>query len=276
MLIRNWLWAIAGCCWFGGLSGWGAIAQPPSLIPVRQEQAGNETLSVDLYDGRGTVIDFAATEQTITSIFLADPSEVTYTTDYPLESNQAQAIFLRPIEPLNFDDLPSTVVTNLIVRTRHNAKEFMYVFNLVPQSQAGNSQASGIRIVPEGRMDDFSTAMGEVDRGTTGRTLQIQGNTTATVDDIAVGLQRAIERGYTAPDDPIVRQVRSLLALMRNEPISFSQAAQRQGLSLLLLTRLAEIGLEPVSENLPQSRRWQDFFRQVRSSAIAGVKSDLL
>ena len=217
-----------------------AIAQPrvlsapassyrhPAYQAIGREAAAQNVVDVQVAPGRSTPIDFSQTDETITYVLLADPSRVVYTTNAELKSGQAQTLFLRAIEPLTFPGATRTEITNLSVQTIDSAgQQHLYTFNIIPI--ASTPHYAGISVLPDvaGR-----------------QTLSLDGDRTATLDDIETGLNLAIRRGYTSSTDPVVFSVRRLLALAREENIAIEQAAVTTNIPISVVTELAKIALE--------------------------------
>ncbi|NER30768.1 MAG: hypothetical protein F6J89_24910 [Symploca sp. SIO1C4] len=222
---------------------------------IGRNQAARTAIDVEVYPGRATAIDFSQTDEVIIYTLIADPSRVILNTDAQLDSGNAKTLFLRPIQPLDFPGTTTAPITNLIIKTQNPAGvqriyNFQIVHKLAPLSSLG------IQIVP-------FTATGAKP------TLNLGANRTATLDEIEIGLQIAIGKGYTEADDPVVFGVRQFLALIRNQELSIEEAATQAGVELAVLVELGKIAKErfalvvsdislPVSrpETLPLLREW--------------------
>jgi hypothetical protein len=88
-----------------------AHPRPKLIAPL------SRTITVKVWAGRATAIDFSSMTQKITSVVLADPSRIVYTSDVPIQSNQASTLFLRQTEPIKFPGATSSNRTNLLVKT---------------------------------------------------------------------------------------------------------------------------------------------------------------
>ena len=195
---------------------------------IGREAAAQSAVDVQVAPGRSTPIDFSQTDETIIYVMLADPSRVVYTTNAELKSGQARTLFLRAIEPLTFPGATRTEITDLSVQTIDSAgQQHLYTFNTIPIASV--PRYVGISVVPDvaGR-----------------QTLVVDGDRTATLDDIETGLNLAIRRGYTSSTDPVVFGVRRLLALARKENITIEQAAVTTNIPISVVTELAKIAAE--------------------------------
>lgn len=85
--------------------------------PIRTVAPISRAISIKVWAGRITAIDFSHTNQKITSVVLADPSRLVYMLDTPITSGQALTLFLRQIEPLKFPGVTSSKQTNLLIKT---------------------------------------------------------------------------------------------------------------------------------------------------------------
>lgn len=203
------------------------LAQTPGLQVVGRDAAQSNTTNVPVWPGRSTAIDFSQTGEIITYILIADPSKTVYSTDAQIKSNQARTVFLRVIEPLRFPGATSTTITNLSIKTRTpDGQQRLYTFNIVPGS--GKPTSNGISISP-------------ITLGIE-QTWRVGNNQVATLSDIERGLQIAIAKRFTNPNDPVVFKVREFLSLARNAtPIL--KAAESVNLPLSVITSLGQLGL---------------------------------
>ena len=197
---------------------------------VDRQTATQSAVTTLVYPGRITAIDFSSTKETITYLALGDPSRVVFQTDFPLDSGTAKTIFLKPIVPLKFPGATGTKVTNLAVKTRDDSGQLrLYNFEIV--HYRGTPTHLGIQIVPKTGNNN------SID-------LNIGGGRRASLDEVEIGLRWAIAQGYTPATDPIVSQVRSFLAIARNQDLSLVEAAQAAGVDLAVITELARLAFE--------------------------------
>jgi hypothetical protein len=73
--------------------------------------------------------------------------------------------------------------------------------------------------------------------------LLIDENRQVTVDDIETGLKIAIKRGYTHSNDPIVPKIRQLLALLRTNKVTISEAAKSVDVPLEVILELGKMAI---------------------------------
>lgn len=222
---------------FSALTSVGAsllIALAPSVLPVQAQtsayqvvdrnRATTSAVQVQVAPGRATSISFSQTDETITYILLADASRVVYSTDAELETGRAKTVFLRVIEPLRFPGATTASVTNLMVQTVDaRGQNRLYTVDIVHSS---NPRYVGVQILPA---------------IATPQTSPVVGNLNLTPDNIQTGLNIAIDRGYTAIDDPVVAKVRQLLYLMQTENMTVSEAIHSVGIPLEVLIELGRL-----------------------------------
>ena len=189
-----------------------------------------EAINIHVWKGHATAIDFSRTGEFITSILLADPSKLVYTTNaVDLNSQQAHVIFLRRIQPLEFP-LTTAETTNIFVTTgTSDGYTQLYTFNI--QFLHGTPFYSGISLVHPAGHQRLAQA------------IDVGYSSTATLDDMERGLEVALELNYTDVNEPVVLRVKDFLALARNgTPIL--EAASLAGVSLSLISELGRLGLE--------------------------------
>lgn len=202
-------------------------AQTPAYRLIERDIAVNNKIQVKVTPGRATPISFSQTDETIAYILLADPSRLVYTTDADLKTGKATTIFLRVIKTLKFPQSTSTAITNLLVQTVDSqGQKRLYNFDIIPHR--GKPDYVGIQIA--------NAIPGQ-------QKLLIDKNRTATVDDIENGLKIAINRGYTQKNDLVVSKVRQVLALLRTNKVTISEAAKSVDVPLAVILELGKIAI---------------------------------
>ena len=220
----------------------------PALSIVSGERAEFYTSPVTVYTGRASVIDFSRIGQVITYAQLSDISGLVYDTNAPIQSGAARIIVLRPIQTLFIEGTTTATVPNLVVTTVDTAgNPYTYIFNIYRDSgRPGQTESNGIAIAPVPEVRQTRLLNNIAIRPNVVRT-ELGG---ATLNDIARGLDVAIERGYTPPNDPVVFQVREAIAKARNG-VPIRTAAGNLGLDIAVLTRLGAMGVEEGIVNPP-------------------------
>lgn len=225
--------------------GQAATSSPYQIID--RQTANSGTIDVQVIPGRATSIDFSQTDEIITYVLLADPSQVVYTPSAAI--GKAKSLYLRAIQPLKFPGTTTAAITNLRIETvDQRGQQRSYNFNIIPSK--GNTTYLGVRIAPNAISQPV-----------------IAGSRQITADDLEIGLRLAIARGYTQANDPIVTKVQHMIVLMRNgTPVRV--AAQSAQVSIPVITALAKIATERLTpttsstttlgaqiRNLPESQR---------------------
>jgi len=202
-------------------------AQTSALKIVGRDAATNATTNLQVWSGRSSVIDFSQTGEVIMYIRLADPSRAVFNTDAELKTNQARTIFVQPIQPLQFPGATTANITNLFVKTRSpEGIERLYTFNVVHRDGQPTNNGIAISTVVPGQEPSVTLA----------------DNRTAAIGDIERGLDIAILRGYTPPNDPVVFKVREFIALARNGT-AIAKAAEKTNLSMSVVISLGQLGI---------------------------------
>jgi hypothetical protein len=213
-----------------------AHAQTPdsrTLNPIGATTALQAGATVQIFPGRASIINFK-NDEFITSVTLSDPTYVLYSPNAEIDSGQATALILRLSNGISFENLSRSSKPNISITTINSENEQnTYLFDLqiasgLPQA---NQDYNGIAIVGD---EDAIAPNGNVIQ-------TIKGD--ATVNHIERGLRIAIRRGFTNRSDPIVNQVREVLAQVRNGG-SVRAIAQQIGVPLSVLVALGELGLE--------------------------------
>ena len=207
------------------------VAAQTKIIEVEDKIAQTQPTTVSLNQGKATAISFE-NDEVITFVLLSDQSKNVYTLNAPIESGQAQSIFLRQIKTLKIPGTTTNKNPNLfVVTTNAQGKQKNYQFTINNDSDVDSYQ---IAIEPELQLPlpkiklkkTIVTALGE-----------------AQPKDIELGLKTNLEKGLLQYDDPVVFAVREYIALTMNGS-SVEQAIQQVDVPLSLLQQLGKIGLQ--------------------------------
>ena len=209
-----------------------AQALSATTSDIIQVSPRTSKLTVKVWAGRITAIDFSLLNQRITSIVLADPSRLVYNTDVSLEQGSASTIYLRQIQPLRFPGATTTSVTNLIVKT--NAQQ-TYVFNVVAAN--GKPEYSVIQLSDRAPVYDPAQPM----KPSTNHTILT--NEAIDLDCVEAGIQVAIDRKFAKADDPLFGKVQNFLRQAR-QGVPLAIAAKRTVVSPSLIIKLNQLGTQ--------------------------------
>ncbi|MDX2241525.1 MAG: hypothetical protein NW224_12645 [Leptolyngbyaceae cyanobacterium bins.302] len=209
-----------------------AQALPATASDIIQVSPRTPKLTVKVWSGRITAIDFSLLNQRITSIALADPSRLVYNTDVLLEQGTASTIYLRQIQLLRFPGATTTSVTNLIVKT--NSRN-TYVFNVV----AANGKPDYSMIQLSNRAPVYDPAQ-PLTASTNHTTLTREA---IDLDCVEAGIQVAIDRKFAKADDPLFDRVRNFLQQARSG-VPVAIAAEWAIVSPSLIIKLNQLGIQ--------------------------------
>ena len=209
-----------------------AVAQVVRTVPVSQARGDRQIVTVELYPGHGTTLNFRSTGETIRRVWLDDLSKVTLSFDdagcsVSETGNEcaAQVIHLRRINPLEFPNLPTTGTTLLTVLTDGG----LYLFRLAfPES--GNPNYYSLEIQPDSISSGIQPQPVAV---------SIEGSSGAQL--IEQGLRVAQSRNLIAEGDPLWERLQNLIVAVR-QGVHVEVAAAQAGVSQALIVRLVELG----------------------------------
>lgn len=213
----------------------GIVPPPPvaaqTIVKVEDKIAQSQPTTVSLNQGKATSISFE-NDEVITFVLLSDQSTNVYTLNAPIESGQAQSIFLRQIKTLEIPGTTTNKNPNLFVVTTNSlGKQKEYEFTINNNSGADSYQIAiepaRPRPKPKPKLKKtIVTALGE-----------------AQPRDIQLGLNTNLKKGLLQYNDPVVFSVREYVALTMNGA-SVEKAINQVDVTLSLLQQLGKIGLQ--------------------------------
>lgn len=223
------------CLLAGGLSLVVAVASTmPGMAQLRDQytlqQAESGAVSVQVWPGSGTNLDFTSTGQYIYRAWLDDPSRVQLDTDTPIENANAQIIHLRKIDHIDFEGLPSTGVTLLSVATVDaTGQRHLYQFRVTYGDH--QPEYATISLTPQAvslQIDTLLTnsADGGVD-----------------LETFRAGITQLILDGTIAGDGPMHERLNAFMGLVQSGS-SPAVAAQSAGVDLAVVQEVVQIGLD--------------------------------
>lgn len=209
-----------------------AVAQAVRAVPVSQARGDRQIVTVELYPGHGTTLNFRSTSETIRRAWLDDLSKVTLSFDdascsvSETESEcAAQVIHLRRINSLEFPNLPTTETTLLTVLTDAG----LYVFRLAfPES--GSPSYYSLDIQPDSISSDVQPQP---------IAAQVEGSSGAQL--LEQGLRVAQSHNLIAEGDPLWERLQNFITAVR-QGVHVEVAAAQAGVSQELIARLVELG----------------------------------
>lgn len=221
------------------------LALAPSLMKVSPafaqlrdeytlEQAQSGTVSIQVWPGSGTNLDFTGTGQYIYRAWLDDPSRVQFDTDTPIENANAQIIHLRKIDGIDFEGLPATGVTLLSVATVDGAgQRHLYQFQV--SYAAERPDYSTVALLPARVPVAVSTIPANSSYGG------------VDLETFRAGVAQLILNGTIEGDGPMHERLKIFISLVQNGS-SPTEAAQSAGISLEVVQEVAAIGLSAAAE----------------------------
>jgi len=224
---------------FTALSSRSALAQSVYSISADHAQGltGSTSPIIKVWPGYGTNISFLPTNETILRVWIDDPSRVSLDFDQPLcptaaasncESGNPAVIHLRRIQGLNFEQLPRASGTLLTVITETaDGERTIYQFQI--ELATGSPDYHTAVISP---VSPLHPLLGLV--------------------EVQRGLQIAEARGLINREQDLWTRLQAFFRLVR-QGSDVPAAAEQAGVSLALVTRLAEWGaqLEAPALDLP-------------------------
>lgn len=221
------------------------VASPVQTIFSSQAQGLNGAIqTITVWSGAGTNLSFIPTGEIVRKVWLDDPSQITLDFDGPMcvmsseraekncSNSAATVIHLRRIHQLKFPNLPRTASTLLSVITQMPGGERkLYQFRVAYGT--GAPQYHTVAIYPDAnsRQTDAITVGGLRQAG---------------LEEIERGLQVAKSRsllGHSQGNQSLELKVLNFLALVRNGA-TFQSATKQVGVSMALISKLGELGLE--------------------------------
>lgn len=205
-------------------------------VPVKYDlvstaDAVRGAIPVTLYFGKIISLDFTEAGEYITYIAPSDRSQFVYNTDLPVNSGEAQSVYLLPIEKINFKGTYQTSHPNLIVKTINNSgqsKQYNFIINF----SSGVMTSTGIKIIPSTKKSPNDS-----------NKIRVSAGQTINADDIERGLRIAIVKQFIKADDPTVNKVRNFVFMLRNGN-SVNEAITHTGINPSVVESLGEMYLD--------------------------------
>ncbi|MFE4105942.1 hypothetical protein [Almyronema epifaneia] len=229
-----------------------AIATPTFAAPIVRQiseaQAQGLTgdgAQISVWPGSGTNLDFTRTGEVIQRVWLDDPSRLTLDFDGNLcgqgnsgncDGAGASVIHLRRVTGIHFENLPETVFTLLTVVTDSTAGRKVYQFQV--NYGSGDPQYATVAIAP-----NVSAQSSTI--------VTISGRSAGLLD-IQRGLRSVIASQLIPSDSPVIPKIQDFLARVRNGATP-QAAADAAGISLAVVSRLAEMGLPAIAQPIETS-----------------------
>lgn len=204
--------------------------------------------TITVWPGEGTNLNLIPTGETIKKVWLDDPSRITLNFDGALcqlsEADQKQnckdgsasVIHLRRMHRVKFPSLPRTATTLLSVVTQASSGEKkLYQFRVA--SGTGERHYRTLSVYP-----DVPLKTSVLPSESESPQLQLT--------RIEAGIAVAQTRNLIRPQQPLWQKLQELVGLVRGG-VTLQDAARRSGVSMELVTKLAQMGTSSSSFSLP-------------------------
>ena len=207
------------------------ISVPIKYDSVSTDEAVKGAIPITLYFGKVISIDFTDVGEYITFIVPSDRSQFVYNTDLPIQSNQAQGVFLLPVKKINFKGTYQTSHPNLIIKTINSfgqTKQYNFIINF----SADIMTSTGIKIVSPPHTSPIDS-----------NKIRVSAGQTINADNIERGLNIALAKQFINRNDPNISSVRNFVFMLRNGR-SVDEAMAATGVSPAVIESLGEMSLE--------------------------------
>ena len=208
-----------------------ATEVPVKYNLVSTADAVKGAIPVTLYFGKIISLDFTEVGEYITFIAPSDRSQFVYNTDLPVNSGEAQSVYLLPVKKLDFKGTYQTSHPNLIVKTINSSgqsKQYNFILNF----SSGVMTSTGIKIVNPIAKSPLNP-----------NKIRVSAGQSIDADAVERGLRIAIVKQFVKAEDPVVNKVRNFVFMLRNGH-SLNDAIVATQVSPSVIESLGEIYLE--------------------------------
>jgi hypothetical protein len=181
-----------------------ATEAPVKYALISTDDATKGIIPITLYFGKIVSIDFTDVGEYITYIAPSDKSQFAFNSNLPVDTGEAQNIYLLPIKKIDFTGTYQTSHPNLIVKTI-NALGESKQYNFLASFSSGVMTSTGIKIVPLAQPTPFDSDK-----------IRVSAGQSVNADAVERGLKIAIAKQFVKADDPVVNQVRNFVFMLRN------------------------------------------------------------
>lgn len=208
-----------------------ATQVPVKYDLVSTEDAVKGMIPVTLYFGKIIALDFTDAGEYITFLAPSDRSQLVINTDLPMDSGEAQSIYLLPIKKLDFKGTYQTSHPNLIVKTINSSGQSKQ-YNFLVNFSSGVMTSTGIKIVSPVKKSPLDS-----------NRINVSAGQTINADAVEYGLRIAIVRQFVKSNDPVINKVRNFVFMLRNGQ-SVNEAIAATGINPSVIESLGEMYLE--------------------------------
>jgi hypothetical protein len=208
-----------------------ATEAPVKYDLISTDDATKGIIPLTLYFGKIVSIDFTDVGEYITYIAPSDKSQFAFNSDLPVETKEAQSIYLLPIEKIDFQRTYQTSHPNLIVKTINGLGESKQ-YNFLASFSSGVMVSTGIKIVPPAQPTPFVSDK-----------IRVSAGQTINADAVEGGLRMAIAKQFVKSDDPVVNKVHNFVFMLRNGH-NVNEAIAHTGINPSVVESLGEIYID--------------------------------
>lgn len=208
-----------------------ATEAPVKYDLISTDDATKGIIPITLYFGRIVSIDFTDAGEYITYIAPSDKSQFVFNSNSPVETKEAQSIYLLPIKKIDFQGTYQTSHPNLIVKTINDLGESKQ-YNFLASFSSGVMASTGIKIVPPAQPTPLDS-----------HEIRVSAGQSVNADAVEQGLRIAIAKQFVKSDDPVVNKVRNFLFMLRNGH-SVNEAIAQTGINPSVVESLGEIYID--------------------------------
>ncbi|NJL52303.1 MAG: hypothetical protein HC930_08925 [Hydrococcus sp. SU_1_0] len=208
-----------------------ATEAPVKYDLISTDDATKGIIPITLYFGKIVSIDFTDVGEYITYIAPSDKSQFAFNSNLPVETKEAQSIYLLPIKKIDFQGTYQTAHPNLIVKTINDLGESKQ-YNFLASFSSGVMASTGIKIVPPTKPTLLDS-----------HEIRVSAGQTINADAVEQGLKIAIAKQFVKADDPVVNKVRNFVFMLRNGN-SVNEAIAQTGINPSVVESLGEIYID--------------------------------
>ncbi len=205
-------------------------------LRIEEDKASSDPTIVSVVNGQASSIMFE-NDQIINFVLLPDQSRTVFTPNAPIDSGKTTALYLRKIEEIDVPGATKSNSPNLVIETLdQQGKTQQYEFIIDATGSATDRDKIIIESAPpppepppEPEPKILTTV--ETTYGS------------ATPEDVALGLERAIDEGSISADGTVAAATREYIALVRNGN-SANDAIAQTDIPLSVVAELGRLGQE--------------------------------
>ncbi len=196
-----------------------------------------------VWAGVGLNLNFVATGEYITKVWLDDPSRLVLDFEVPIDSGKAQIIHIRRIEAIEFEKLPATPFTVIsVVTTNSRGEKKLYNFQL--GYGTGKPQYVAVNVNGEVNRQETETARARLVK---------QENEFAQIERLEKGLAIAIANNQSEENEAVFRRIRMMITYLKTG-MSATESANRANLSPSVIKQLEQLANQDITSQKSKAK----------------------